>query len=315
MRAIVIDQFGQRGSLREVPDPVPGPDDVLVRVSAAGINPVDWKIRDGISGQQRAFPMVLGQDFAGIVERAGERVERLRAGQRVFGVARANGAYAEKTVIPTVAPEQPVAVIPDGLSDEQAAALPTPALTALASIEWLGAKDGSTLLIAGVAGAVGRHAARIAKRRGAHVIGTVRRTGAEEARALGVDEVLDASADDPFAQVKRAHPDGIDLVLDLVDDADAVKKNADILKPGGKLVSTIHVADEAWFTARGIRAYNIVMFQTPQSSPEGLAEVARLALDGTLDVKIARSSPLADAADVLDAVKAGKVGGKAILRP
>jgi NADPH:quinone reductase-like Zn-dependent oxidoreductase len=315
MRAIVVDNFGERGTLRELPDPQPGPDEILVRVTAAGVNPVDWKIRDGLSGQQRAFPLVLGQDFAGVVERTGANVERLRAGQRVFGVARAHGSYAEKTVVPTIVQEQPVAAIPDGLSDELAAALPTPALTALAAIEWLGAGAGTTLLIAGVAGSVGGHAARIASARGARVIGTIRGGSPDEARALGAAEVIDASAGDPFAQVKQAHPDGLDLVLDLVNDRETVKKNADIMKPGGKLVSTIHVADEAFFTQRGIRALNIVMNQTPQSSPQGLETVARLVLDGTLRVRIAQESPLAEAVDVLDAVKAGKVRGKAILRP
>jgi len=315
MRAIAIDKLGELGSPHELPDPQPGPDDVLVRVTVAGVNPIDWKNRDGhYGGAQPPFPFVLGQDFAGTVERAGANVRRLREGQRVFGIARAHGAYAEKTLAPTLVQEQPVAPIPEGLSDEQAAALPTPALTALASIEWLGVAKGGTVLIAGVAGAVGGFAAQIAKSRGARVIGTIKGGDANEVRALGVDEVIDATAEDPFAQVKRAHPDGIDAVLDLVSDAEAVKKNADVLVAGGRLVTTIHVADEAWFTARGLRAYNIVMNRTPQSSPDGLETVARLVLDGTLTVRIAQVAPLADAPQVLEAVKAGKVRGKALLR-
>jgi NADPH:quinone reductase-like Zn-dependent oxidoreductase len=315
MRAIVIDQFGEKGSLREIPDPRPGADEILVRVTAAGVNPIDWKVRDGKAGP-RAFPLVLGQDFAGVVEAAGANVTRLREGQRVFGVARAHGSYAEKTVVPTIVQEQPVAAIPDGVNDDQAAALPTPALTALASIEWLGVADGTVLLIAGVAGAVGGFASQIAKARGAHVIGTVKGgSGAAEAHALGADEVIDAEAGDPFDQVKEAQPGGIDAVLDLVSDGETLKKNAAILKPGGKLITTVHVADEAWFTARGLKAYNIVMNQTPQSSPEGLETVARLVLDGTLTVRIAQTSPLAEGAAVLDGVKAGRIHGKAILHP
>ncbi len=313
MRTIAIDRFGERGSLRDVPDPQPGPDDLLVRITAAGVNPIDWKVRDGKSGP-RPFPLVLGQDFAGVVERAGANVTRLREGQRVFGVARSHGAYAEKTVVPANVQAEPVATVPDGLGDGAAAALPTPALTALASIEWLGAGQGTMLFIAGVAGAVGGHAARIAKARGAHVIGTVK-GDAGEARELGVDEVIDASAGDPFTQVKRAHAEGIDLVLDLVSDGETLKKNAEILKPGGKLVTTTHVADEAWFTQHGIRAYNIVMNQTPQSSPDGLETVARMVLAGTLTVRIAGTFPLAEAPDVLERVKAGEIHGKAILRP
>ncbi len=104
-------------------------------------------------------------------------------------------------------------------------------------------------------------------------------------------------------------------MLDLVSDGETLKKNAEILKPGGKLVTTVHVADEAWFTERGFKAYNIVMNQTPQSSPDGLETVARMVLDGTLTVRIAQTSPLAEAPDVLDAVQAGKVHGKAILSP
>jgi NADPH:quinone reductase-like Zn-dependent oxidoreductase len=311
MRAIVIDRFGERGSLREVPAPEPGPDQVLVKVGAAGVNPIDWKIRDGGRGE-RKMPMVLGQDFAGTVARAaGDFVE----GTRVFGIARTYGAYAEYTVALLRAHGEPIAPIPDGVTDVQAAALPTPGLTALASLEILGVKAGTTVLIHGSTGGVGCVATQLAHRRGAQVLGTIRGGSADYARSLGADEVIDTATADPIAAAKAKHPDGIDAVLDLVStDKDANAKFADVLRAGGQLVTTNHVADEAFFKQRGLSATNVVMNQTPQSSPVGLTQLAQMVAEGTLKLNIAGEKPFAEAPDVLDQGKSGKLHGKFVLR-
>lgn len=310
MRAFAIDDYGQTGTVREMPDPQPSPGQVLIRVTAAGVNPVDWKIRDG-GHERKPLPLILGQDFAGVVERA-EAVDEPRAGQRVFGAARSHGSYAEYTLVPAGSRAEPIAPVPDGVSDEQAAALPTAGLTALASLEILGVREGTTVLIVGATGGVGAFATQLAHQRGAHVIGTVR-TDPERARALGADEAI--AGDDVAAEVKRAHPNGVDAVLDLVHAQDAIKALAEVLKPGGAIVSTIHGADEAWFAQRGIKATNVVVNQTPQWSPAGLSELAGMVAAGKLDVGIALQAPLADAARVLERSKSGSLGGKAVLRP
>lgn len=313
MRAFAIDHPGERGSLRDLPVPALDAASVLVRVAVAGANPVDWKNREGRYGGGGASPRILGQDFAGIVERAGDGVTDLRTGDRVFGIARTHGGYAEYTVVPTDARGEPVATIPQNLSDEHAAALPTPGLTALAALELLGAGAQTTLVILGAAGAVGGFATQMARARGAHVTGTVN-GDPDVARSLGAEDVFDAKDGDVYAAIRTRHPDGVDAVLDLVSsDGEAIKGAARIVRDGGKLVSTNHAADEAWFASKGIQATNIVMNQTPQSSRAGLERIARMAVDGTITVRVAAVRPLADAADVLDGMKNHTLDGKIVL--
>ena len=310
MRAFAIDDYGQTGTLRELPAPEPAAGQVLIRVTAAGVNPVDWKTRDG-QGERKPLPLILGQDFAGVVERA-EAVDEPRPGQRVFGASRSHGGYAEYTLVPAGSRNDPLAPIPAGVSDAQAAALPTAGLTALAALEILGVRAGTTVLIVGATGGVGAFATQLAHQRGARVIGAVR-GDPERARALGADETV--AGDDVAAQVQRAHPDGIDAVLDLVHDQNGTQALAAVVKPGGALVSTIHGADEAWFAQRDVKATNVVVNQTPQWSPAGLSELAGLVAAGKLEVPVALEAPLAEAAQVLEKSENGSLGGKAVLRP
>jgi len=282
-----------------------------VKIGAAGVNPIDWKIREGTRGE-RKMPMTLGQDFAGTVEQASGRFAQ---GTRVFGIARTNGAFAEYTVALLNAHGEPIAPIPDGVTDVQAAALPTPGLTALASVEILCVKAGTTILIHGSTGGVGCVATQLAHQRGAHVIGTIHGGSADYARSLGADEVIDTAKADPIAAVKAKHPDRVDVVLDLVStDKDANGKFADVLRAGGKLVTTNHVADEDFFKQRGLSAVNVVMNQTPQSSPEGLTQLAQMVAAGKLKLNIAGEKPFTEAPDVLDQGKAGKLHGKFVLQ-
>jgi NADPH:quinone reductase-like Zn-dependent oxidoreductase len=309
MRAIVIDRFQTPGSLRDIPEPALDPDSVLVRITYAGVNPVDWKIRDGVSSKH-PFPLVLGQDFAGVVERVGEQVDRVATGARVFGCARDHGSYAEETVIRDRQADSPFTTIPEGVTDQQAAALPTPGLTALASLEILGVARGTKLLVVGAAGAVGSAAVQIARQRFATVAAVVRPGQEGKVRELGADEVYESN--DELVAARRDRP--FDAVLDLVSDAEALKHAAPLLRKGGKLVTTIHVADEVWFHEHGIVATNVVMNETPQSSPRGLDELARMVAAGTLIVDVGSVEPFDQAACVLDEVKTGKLSGKVLLR-
>jgi len=313
MKAFAIDRFGSEGRVRDLPQPQLDLDSVLVRVRVAGINPIDWKIRDGKAGG-RTFPLVLGQDFAGVVEQVGSQVTRVKAGDRVFGCARAHGAYAEETAVPDHEQASPFALIPDGLSDAVAAALPTPALTALASLSALGVGKDTTLLVVGAAGAVGTAAVQMARLRGARVSAYVRSEQEAELRSLGADEAISSERDDVLGSVQAQHPEPFDVILDLISDGETLKRNAPLLRQGGRLVTTIHVADEKWFGDRGLTAINIVMNETPQSSPEGLNEVAKLAADGKLRVDVAGERALAEAGRTLDEGKAGKLSGKMLLR-
>ena len=309
MQAIVIDATGQRGRLEDIPAPRPGPRDAVIRVTFAGVNPIDWKVRDGHAGAIDRTPFVLGQDFAGVVESVGGEIREVSVGDRVFGVARGSGSYAQQTLETEGVGTSPFARLPDAVGDAVAAALPTPVLTAYGSLELLGVGSGTRLLIAGAAGSVGSAAVQIARMRGADITALVKPDQRDAARELGATrtiDVLDGSE-------ALARDDRYDAVLDVFSDAAALERYWAVLRAGGTLVSTTHAADVEWFAARDIRAANIVMAQTPQSSPQGLETIARWVADGALRATYSERE-LAEAPDVLDELSAGRLGAKVVLR-
>jgi NADPH2:quinone reductase len=312
MRAIVIDKFHEPGMVRDVPEPELEDRSILVRVAYSGVNPIDWKVRAGETGE-RNFPLVLGQDFAGVVVRTGPGVTRLRAGDRVFGCARDYGSYADETCVPDGQRDSPVAAIPDAIDDRVAAALPTPGLTALASLDALGIERGTQLLIVGAAGSVGSTAVQIALKRGAEVTAFVEKGQGDRVRGFGDVRVVESSGD-MLADIRAVHPEPFAAVLDLVDDRVALERNEPLYAKGGRFVTTIHAADEEWFGGRGVVATNIVMIQTNASSPEGLAALAAMVSAGDLRVSVGGERPLAEAPAVLDGLESGKLSGKFVLR-
>ncbi|HEX3368941.1 MAG TPA: NADP-dependent oxidoreductase [Candidatus Cybelea sp.] len=310
MRAAVIEHRGDRGELKEVPIPRPASHEILVRISAASVNPIDWKVRDG---GERAMPFVLGQDFAGIVSATGQGVSKYHEGQRLFGIARDHGAYAEYTLVPDDDHSQPIAKIPDDVGDADAAALPTAGLTALAALDALGVKKDSLVVVLGATGGVGSFSVQIARDRGARVIGTARRSNEQLARSLGVDEFVAYDEQNVVEAIRTAHPQGVDAVLDLVDASGAIGAMAAALKTGGKIVSTIGAADVEWFSQRGLFALNIVMAETTASSHEGLRELLKMVERGAIRVMIGGERSLADVVGALDESKSGAVDGKLVL--
>ena len=315
MRAFAIDHYGEAGSLRDLPVPVPDPDEVLVLVHAAGVNPIDWKVRDAVGrDKSRTFPFVLGQDFAGVIERGGRRDAGFSSGDTVFGIARRHGTYAENTTVPIADMAQPIARIPTGLSDAQAAALPTAGLTALAALEALGVASRTTLLIIGASGAVGGFAVQIARARNAHVIGTGSSKNHTAVESLGANEVIDYDRADTVAAVKAAHPRGIDAILDLASPREAIDRIASVLRPGGRIASAIGSVDEGRMAGRGLRGMNIELSASPQSSPAGLEQLASLVISRTISVRIQAEMPLPEAAEALRLSKEEKITGKIILR-
>jgi NADPH:quinone reductase-like Zn-dependent oxidoreductase len=311
MRAFCVRSFGEAPAVHDLPVP-PAEGEFLVRVRYAGVNPIDNNNIARLSADS-AYPFVLGVDFAGVVERVPVRGNGLRVGDRVFGMARTHGSYAEYTAVGPGAKGEPLARIPDSVSDEQAAALPTAALTALRTVDLLAVSAGQQLVIMGATGGVGGYAVQMARARGAHVIATVR-GNADEARHLGAEEVYDATTVDAIDAIHAAHPDGVDGVLDLVNGSAAVGRDADIVKPGGTLVSTIFAANEGWFADRHITAHNSASSANPQLSPRGLTEVASMLADGTITARIGSTADLEGAGQILDRLRSGGLPGKAVIR-
>ena len=311
MRAFSVRKFGEAPKIHDLP--VPSAEGAfLIRVKYAGVNPLDYKLVEGLIATS-TYPFILGVDFAGVVERVPQDERDLRVGDRIFGNARAHGSYAEYTAVAPGIKTEPLARIPESVTDEQAAALPTPGVTALGALDLLGVSAGHHLVVMGATGGVGGYAVQMACSRGAHVIATVR-GDADEARRLGAEEVYDTEAVDAINAMRASHPDGVDAVLDLVNGSDAIRRDAEILKSGGSLVSTIHAADEGWFAECKITAHNIAPNANPQSSPQGLTELAHMVADGRITVRIRSVVELDGAEQMLQTLRKGGLRGKAVIR-
>jgi NADPH:quinone reductase len=311
VRAFAVKSFGEPASVQNLPVPA-AEGAVLVRVRFAGVNPLDNNLLGRLTAAS-SYPFVVGIDFAGVVERVPAGDHGLRVGDRVFGMARTHGSYADYTAVAPAAAMEPLARIPDGVADDQAAALPIPAVTALAAIEQLQVTKGQRVVVMGAAGGVGGYAVQMARSGGAHVIATVRGDDGE-ARRLGAEEVYDSQAADVIDSLRAAHPDGVDAVLDLVSGPDAIRRDAEVIRPGGRLVSTVFAADEDWFAKRQITAHNHASSANPLISPQGLTTVGRMLAEGTITARIGSTVDLDAAGQVLEELRHGGLRGKAVIR-
>jgi NADPH:quinone reductase len=311
VRAYAVERLGDAPAILDLPRRTPG-DGYVVRVTYAGVNPIDYKLVDNLT-QQSSYPFVLGIDFAGVLEFVPSSERELRAGDRVFGIARTHGSYAEYTAVPPHAKAEALARIPEPIADDQAAALPIAGITALGALEFTKVAADQRFVVMGATGAVGGYAVQVARARGAHVIATLHRD-TNEAVGLGADEAYDSFEVDVIDAIKRKHPHGVDAVLDVVNNADAIRRDAEILKAGGRLVSTLYAADIPWFAKQGIRAENIASVDNPLASHEGLTELARFLAAGAITARITTTEPLANAGGLLDRLRHGGVHGKAVIR-
>lgn len=311
MRAFAVRNFGEAPALYDLP--IPTADNAfLIRVKYAGIDPLDNILVEQLTATSK-YPFVLGIDFAGIIERAPEEELSLRTGERIFGMARTHGAYAEYTAVAPGVKTEPLARIPNGVTNEQAAALPIAAITALRSLELLGVTPGQRLVVMGATGGVGGYAVQMARDRGVRVIATVR-GDVDEARRIGAEEVYNTKAVDVFDALRTSHPDGVEAVLNLVNGSDAIRRDAEILKSGGGLVSTRYAAEEEWFAERRINAFNISSITNPLSSPQGLTKVARMLADGTITARIHSTIQLDHIGEMGEKLRNGSLHGKAVIR-
>jgi NADPH:quinone reductase-like Zn-dependent oxidoreductase len=283
--------------VEEVERPEPAGGEVLIKVHAASVNPVDWKATRGFVPMQ--MPAVLGRDVSGTVEIS--RAEAFVAGDDVFGVA-ASGGYAELAT----ASANTIAKKPADVSHEQAAAIPVAGLTAWQALfDHGGLGRGQTALIAGAAGGVGHFAVQFANRAGGRVIGTGSSRNRGFVLGLGADEYIDYTEQDVGSAAS-----GVDLAFDTVG-GETTESLLPTLREGGILVVIAAAPPEAAARERGVRTKLAVM----SPSPEQLERVAHLVAGGEVQIEIAEVLPLSEARRGLELSETGHTRGKIILKP
>jgi len=305
MKAVTIHEFGGPEELlyEEMPVPEFGPADILVKVHATGVNPVDWKIREGHTKGNIKFPFILGWDVAGAVEATGSLVSRFKTGDLVFALAdfTRNGAEAEYVVVKTDA----AARIPSTVNMEEAAATPLAALTAwMMLFDKADLQPGQRILIHAASGGVGSFAVQLAKIAGAFVAGTTSEENIEFVKHLGADEVIDYKLQD-FSQMLNDY----DVVLDTIG-GETQKKSFNVLKKGGVLVTTLQIED------KNLAYLHDVTLQSGLTMPNGsrLQEIAGLIDEGKLKIFVDKTYDLKEVKAAQEYSQTGKVRGKIVVK-
>ncbi|WP_293863158.1 NADP-dependent oxidoreductase [Steroidobacter sp.] len=314
MQAVVVSEG--KAVLRSVSAPSPATGQVRVRLHAAGVNPIDWKMALGYrpgapaapggvapsSPVASAAPWTPGFDAAGVIESLGPQVQGWKVGDPVIVFIEPRGAYAEYAVVPV----STIARKPEKLSFEQAAGIPTTASAAWAVlVDSAKVSKGQRVLIHGGAGGVGSAAVQIAKSRGAYVIATASKRNHEYLRSIGADEVIDYQTERFEDRVRD-----VDIAVNTVNPETATRSIA-VVKKGGLVVSVAGPADAAQCAAANVRC----LMRSRDGTPIGtvLNEVAQLAAAGKYDVNVDATFPLADFEKAWAASKAGHTRGKLIL--
>lgn len=289
--------------LDDVPVPSAGPSQVLVAVRTVGMNPFDWKIRDGFGEVLGlTLPVTLGVDFVGTVAASGDGATRFAVGDRVMAMSNGLGAFAEHIAVD----ESTVARVPDGLSDADAAALPIPGLTAWQAVHLAGElTPGMRVLINGASGITGSLAVQFAKAAGAYVIGTASGRNRDYTLGLGADEFVDYQTE----RVEERVAD-VDLAVDfaLVGSPEITRRLWAVVKPGGALVS---VADDSILddVPAGRRGY----FHQADPDATTLEAIAQQVVSGEISTKVARVFPRDRLVEAMEINKTGGTTGRLVV--
>jgi NADPH:quinone reductase-like Zn-dependent oxidoreductase len=307
MKAVRIHKYGGPEVLQyeEAPRPKPAAGEVLIRVHAAGVNPIDWHVREGHVKDvfPHSFPFVPGWDASGVVEEVGAGVTRFKPANEVYTVPDPlrDGAYAEYIAVR----ESEVALKPKSLHHVHAAAVPLAALTAWQTLcDTAKLEPGQRVLIHAAAGGVGHFAVQLAKWKGAHVIATASTKNHELLRELGADETIDYTSQ-RFEEVAR----NVDVVLDPIG-GDTQERSWQVLKKGGALLSIVQPPSAEKAKELGVRAAFVA------SHPNGadLAKIAELIDSGDLKAIVNRILPLSEARRAHELSQSGHTHGKIVLR-
>jgi NADPH:quinone reductase len=314
MKAMVINGFGESSRLEiaEVPTPEAQPDEILIRVAYAGVNPVDWKIREGmLEGLfPHRFPLILGWDAAGTVAALGTGAAGFRVGDNVYAYCRKPtvqwGAYAEYVAIASSA----VAPMPANQTFAQAAAIPLTALTSWQALFDAGQlKAGQSVLIHAGAGGTGGMAIQLAKHAGATVFTTANAGNHEYVRSLGADHAIDYQRESFVEAIRSRSPDGVDLAYVTVGGA-VLRNSYRVVKPGGALVTIVEAPDVEEAQRLGIRA--AFVFVEPNGAQ--LREITRLIEAGIVRPPEITEMNLEEAPRAQELSQAGHVRGKIVLK-
>jgi 2-desacetyl-2-hydroxyethyl bacteriochlorophyllide A dehydrogenase len=308
MKAMVINQFGgpEQLAMQEVAMPSPGSGQVLIRVHAVGLNPVDYKIRNGsmklIVG--RKFPRILGQDVAGVVEQAGKN-SKFRPGDKVYGMlSYQGGGYAEFLAVN----ESQLAPVPENISMAEAAATPLGAITSYQSFRIAGGiKAGTKVLINGASGGVGTFAVQIAKALGAQVTAVCSKRNLEFVRSLGADRVIDYTAED-FTNLEPE----FEIVFDAVAKS-SFKKSKKILVKDGAYISTLPNNGLFFYQFSNFMRSKKAYFSAIKPRGEDLMVISDLIAKGLVKVHVEKIFPLQEAAKAHELIETERVRGKLVL--
>jgi NADPH2:quinone reductase len=313
MKACVIESFGgaEVMKIKEVPKPEPKPNEVLIKVVCASVNPVDWKIREGYlkSRVPHEFPIILGWDAAGVVESVGKDVHGFEGGDHVYAYCRKpvvkDGTFAEYVVVDA----RHVSHKPENLTMAQAASIPLTALTAWQSLfDFANVREGNTVMIHAGGGGVGSMAIQFAKNAKAKVITTASAKHHAYVKKLGADVIIDYTKDDFVEKVKEVAPKGVDFVYDTVGGGIA-EKSLGLVKDGGSLVSIVELIDES-FGARN-KVKTGFVFVAPNG--QELETIAKLIEEGKVVAPLIEEFVLDDAPEALEKNRAGHTQGKIVI--
>ncbi len=301
MKGIQFTQFGgpEVLELAELPDPEPGPGQIRVAVRAAGVNPIDWKIRSGMMGGD--LPKRTGQEVAGVVETLGDGVRGVEVGEAVFGAAAGGGGAAELALV------ENYARVPRSLDFAGAAALPVAVETAARTLDALGVTGGQTIVINGASGSVGIAAVQFARARGAHVIGTASEANHDYVREFGAEPTTYGEG---LVERVRALAGGPDGVIDRALDASGGGALPALVELTGSAERVITIADYAGAQETGV-AFSGGM--GPERAWHALADAAELIEAGRFRLPVAQTFPLADIAEAHRISENGHPRGKLVL--
>ena len=323
MFAVIIEETGGPEVLRyaEIATPEPGPQDIRVRIAYAGVNPADWKNRQGMLAAFRpyTFPCVIGFDAAGVVDKVGAAVTGFKPGDRVFTPTNhgqgGQGSYAEFAI----ASADRVAHIPEGMSFAQAAALPVAALTAWQGLfDRGGLQAGQLAMIHGGSGGLGGFAVQFARWAGARVAATCSTPNVEYLKALGVERVIDYRKENIAEAVAAWAPGGLDYLMDAVG-ASTIPHGLDMVRPGGTFVSIPTLTDDGDIpaaalagAAKGVNRVFSTMVDVGCSAQ--LAKIASLRVEGHITLPPLQEYALRDVALAHAAIQGGHTRGKIVLK-